>query len=139
MNQDPVAEVVRDGGEIALPPAHDMVGDLHSSRLVGCTIRYRYTTGRCYELVFEPEVATFRMLDAPGYVEAWGQRVAVRYRSVDVREDLVIVHWMGPPQGGGHVTMVIDLAARKLFASALMPFAHVELFDAADIDFVDPA
>ncbi len=135
MNQ-PQDPVVRDGAAIPLPPPQDMVGDIETDCLAGTRIRYRYSTGRHYELDFGRGEATFHLIDAPGYQAAWGQRVTVRCRATELRGGLVLVHWMGPPAGGGHATLVVDLEGRALHSASLMPFAHTELFDRAVIDFI---
>jgi hypothetical protein len=116
------------------PPPADVVAGADNSIMHGKVLQYRYSSGREYRLTFTTEQVTFEMLDAPVYKPEYAIPVALPYYARTLREDQVLVHWMVPNRVG-HVALVIDFAAGKIYASALMPF-KMEMFDVADISLV---
>jgi hypothetical protein len=116
------------------PPPADVVAGADNSIMHGMTLEYRYSSGREYRLTFTTEQVTFEMLDSPAYKPEYAIPVSLPYFARPLRENQVLIHWMVPSRVG-HVALVIDFAARKIYASALMPF-KMEMFDVADIYLV---
>jgi len=111
------------------PP--DLVGGPTTTALDGRTLVYRYSTGRRYRLRFTAETVTFDQPDDPAEPAR-----TVPYRARELRDGLVMVHWIVKPIPA-HVTLIVDLERRQLHASALMPPNRFELFDIAEIEDLD--
>jgi hypothetical protein len=93
--------------------------------LDGLNLTYTYSSGRSYRLRFYDDRVSFSQLDTPA------PTLTVPYLARRITDAITLVHWMVPGRVG-HVSLVIDLDARRIHASALMPGA-MELLDGGPI------
>ena len=113
------------------PPPPDIVVGSDPSLMDGYTLKYKYSTGREYKLDFTADTVTFTMLDAPVFKPEFGVPVSLPYLCRELRDGLVLIHWMVPGRSG-HVAMMVDFTNKAIFVSALMPF-KMEFFDSGTI------
>lgn len=113
------------------PPPPDIVVGSDTTLMDGYSIKYKYTTGREYRLDFTAEKVTFTMLDAPNFKPELGTPVSLPYLCRQIRDGLILIHWMVPGRSG-HVAVMIDFTEKSIFVSALMPL-KMEFFDSGTI------
>ena len=95
--------------------------------MVGRSFVYTYTSGLHYRISFDKEYVYFSVPRQPD-----GTRyIGVPYRQREVGPGLYLVHWMVPGRAG-HVSLVFNIAEKKVDAAALMP-GLFELFDRATL------
>lgn len=105
---------------------NDTIGGTLSAELAGSQFVYKYSSGRRYRLEFTAERVTFAHETEPGQ---WSPPGTVPYRARKLREGQFLVHWFGPGRTV-HISLVIDLAERRVDVAALMPDKS-EFFDSA--------
>lgn len=113
---------------IVLKPEHlpDKVGGPKTTGMVGRTFEYQYSTGPQYCISFSQELVYFTVPPLPDGTKV----LALPYQQREIRQDLFLVHWIGPGRQG-HVSLVFDLEQKKVDCAALMPAGLYELFDRA--------
>jgi MoaF N-terminal domain len=109
------------------PQAPDEIGGPSTKELAGTKLLYQYSTGRKYQLNFDPDQVTFIFVKDP---EA--RPMSLPYRARKIRENLYLVHWINR-EGHIHVALLLDFERRQVHVSALMP-GGIEFFDIAEIE-----
>jgi hypothetical protein len=105
----------------------DEIGGPATKELAGTRLLYEYSTGRKYELSFDPDNVTFLMVKDPA-----AKPMSIAYRARKIRENLYMVHWLNR-EASIHVTLLLDLERGEVHVSALMP-GRIEFFDLAKIE-----
>jgi MoaF N-terminal domain len=118
------------GTTVAKPQAPDEIGGPSTKELAGMTFLYEYSTGRKYQLTFDPDFVTFLMVKDPA-----AKPMSIAYRARKIRQNLYMVHWLNR-EHSIHVTLLLDLEQRQVHVSALMP-GGIEFFDIAQIEKID--
>ena len=118
------------GATAANPQPPDEIGGPSTKELAGTTLLYEYSTGRKYQLSFDPDNVTFLFVKDPT-----AKPMSLPYRARKIREKLYMVHWINR-EGHIHVTLLLDLERRHVHVSALMP-GGIEFFDIAPIEKMD--
>jgi MoaF N-terminal domain len=103
------------------------IGGPSTKELAGTKLLYEYSTGRKYQLSFDPDNVTFLFVKDPA-----AKPVSLPYRARKIRENLFLVHWLNR-EGHIHVALLLDLERRQVHVSALMP-GGIEFFDIAEIE-----
>lgn len=109
------------------PQALEEIGGPSTKELAGTKLLYEYSTGRKYQLNFDPDNVTFIFVKDPA-----AKPMSLPYRARKIRENLYMVHWLNR-EGHIHVTLLLDLERRQVHVSALMP-GGIEFFDLAEIE-----
>lgn len=92
------------------------------------SITYEYTSGRSYNVKFEPQGVSYRYLTGPRPERWWGP---FPYQAMKVADDVYFASWFEEGYGD-YVTLLIDLNRRVLHGSAILRGSEVH-FHAARI------
>jgi hypothetical protein len=109
----------------------DLIGGPTSDELEGARVVYAYSTGRRYHVGFDAGQVSFALEVAPGTVSASHR---LPYRARKIGADMFLVHWLSPSRDV-HVALLLDLAARTVHVSGVLP-GKLEFFDIATIESV---